>query len=181
MAAASVASRYARAFADVVQERKLDLAAVRTQLNDFCQLLQDSPELRHVLDNPAVPAEQKRHLLDALAGRMGLLRETRNFIAVLIDRRRINARPEIVRQVHAEMNQRLGLAEAEITSARPLPEEEKKQLEAQLIALTGKRIQAQYRQDPSLLGGAVVRVGSTIYDGSVKGQLQKIKEALTAG
>lgn len=177
---AAVTSRYARAFADVVEERKLDLAAVRSQLNEFRQLLQDSPELRHVLDNPAVPADQKRRLLDALAVRLGWLRELRNFIAVLIDRRRINALPEIVRQFHAEMNQRLGLAEAEITSARPLPEDEKKQLEAQLIALTGKKIQAQYRQDASLLGGAVVRVGSTIYDGSVKGQLAKIKEALTA-
>lgn len=178
---AAVTSRYARAFADVVQERRLDLAAVRAQLQAFEQMLAESPDLKHVWDNPAVPGEQKRHLLDALAQRMGVLREVRNFIAVLMDRRRITALAEISRAFQAEMNQRLGLAEAEVTSAREMPDDEKRFLEAQLGELTGKRVHAQYKQDPALLGGAVVRVGSTIYDGSVRGQLQKIKETLSAG
>lgn len=178
---AAVTSRYARALADVVQERKLDLAAVRAQLQAFEQMLAESQELKHVWDNPAVPGEQKRHLLDALAQRMGALREVRNFVAVLIDRRRIAALAEIARAFQAEMNQRMGLAEAEVTSARELPDDEKRFLEAQLGQLTGKRVLAQYKQDPALLGGAVVRVGSTIYDGSVRGQLQKIKETLSAG
>ncbi len=178
---AAVTSRYARAFADVVEERRLDLAAVRQQLLAFAQMMDESPQLRHVWDNPAVPAEQKRHLLDALVARQGALREVRNFLAVLIDRRRITALSEISRQFQAEMNQRLGLALAEITTAHELPADEKLFLEAQLAALTGKKIQAEYRQDPALLGGAVVRVGSTIYDGSVRGQLQKMKETISAG
>lgn len=178
---AAVTSRYARALGDVVQERKLDLAAVRAQLQAFAQMLGDSQELKHVWENPAVPGGQKRHLLDALAQRMGAALEVRNFIAVLIDRRRIAALADIARAFQAEMNQRMGIAEAEVTSARELPDDQKRFLEAQLGQLTGKRVHAQYKQDPALLGGAVVRVGSTIYDGSVKGQLQKIKETLSAG
>lgn len=177
----ALTSRYARAFADVVEERRLDVAAVRGQLDTFVQLLGESPELRNVWENPSVPAGQKRNLLDALVQRAGAFRETRNFLAVLIDRRRIAALAEIARQFQAEINQRLGLAEAEITSARPLPDDERRFLEAQLVALTGKKILVHYKQDASLLGGAVVRVGSTIYDGSVKGQLRKIKETLSAG
>jgi F-type H+-transporting ATPase subunit delta len=178
---AAPTSRYARALADVVEERKLDVAAVRGQLDTFVQLLGESPALRNVWENPSVPAEQKRNLLDALVQRAAAFRETRNFLAVLIDRRRIAALAEIARQFQAEMNQRLGIAEAEITSARPLPDEEKRFLEAQLASLTGKKILARYKQDATLLGGAVARVGSTIYDGSLKGQLRKIKETLSAG
>lgn len=178
---AAVNSRYARAFADVVQERRLDVAAVREQLRTFVQMLEESPQLRVVLESPAIPPEQKRSLLDVLVQRTGAFRETRNFLAVLVDRHRIAALADIARQFQAEMNQRLGLADAEITSARPLPDQEKRFLEAQLVTLTGKKILAHYRQDPALLGGATVRVGSTIYDGSVKGQLQKIKETLSAG
>lgn len=178
---AAVTSRYARAFADVAEERKLDVAAIREQLRTFVALMDESPALRSVWDNPSVPAEQKRNLLDALVERAAAFRETRNFLAVLIDRRRIAALAEIARQFQTEMNQRLGIAEAEVTSARPLPDEEKRFLEAQLTALTGKKILANYHEDPALLGGAMVRVGSTIYDGSVKGQLRKIKETLSAG
>jgi F-type H+-transporting ATPase subunit delta len=99
---------------------------------------------------------------------------------VIIDHRRIHQLPEIAQQFEAEVNQRLGLEEAEITSARELSAEERGRLEKRIAAATGKSIRASYRTDSSVLGGAVVRVGSTIYDGSVRGQLRRLKEELVA-
>jgi F-type H+-transporting ATPase subunit delta len=104
----------------------------------------------------------------------------RNLIAVLIDHRRLNFLPRIVEQFEKELDRRMGLADAQISSARELGDAEKHTLEVEIAKLTGKRVRAQYGLDASLLGGAVVRIGSTIYDGSVKGQLERIKEAISS-
>ena len=104
----------------------------------------------------------------------------RNLVAVLIDHRRTHFLAPIIDQLVKELDSRLGFAEAEITSARPLADSEKNEFEAQVGKLTGKKVRARYGQDASLLGGAVVRVGSTIYDGSVKGQLERLKEAISS-
>jgi F-type H+-transporting ATPase subunit delta len=98
---------------------------------------------------------------------------------VLIDRGRIVALQQIARQFESELNERLGFVEAEIASARELGEQEKRALEAQIAQVTGRRVRARYVRDAALLGGAVIQVGSTIYDGSVKGQLQRLKEELS--
>ena len=139
-----------------------------------------SADLRRVWENPAVPAEQKRKLLDAIVQRDGIDRPVRNLIAVLIDHRRLNFLLRIVEQFEKELDRRMGLADAQISSARELGDAEKHTLESEIAKLTGKRVRAQYGLDPSLLGGAVVRIGSTIYDGSVKGQLERIKEAISS-
>jgi len=150
------------------------------QLGALVDLVSASPDLRRVWDNPSIPGDQKRKLLDAIAAREGVLKPVRNFVAVLIDHRRIAALREIAKQVELEMDRRLGLAEAEVTSARELSTDERRQLESQMERLTGKKVRAKYATDGKLLGGAVVRLGSTIYDGSVRGQLQKMKERLSA-
>ena len=137
-------------------------------------------DLRRVWENPAVPAEQKRKLLDAIVQREGIERHVRNLVAVLIDHRRMQFLARIVEQLEKELDARLGFAEAQITSARELGDAEKRALEAQIEKVTGKKVRAQFGLDASLLGGAVVRVGSTIYDGSVKGQLEKIQRKLLA-
>ena len=93
--------------------------------------------------------------------------------------RRVAALPEIARQFGLELNERLGLADAEVTSTRELSDAEKHALEARVGQVTGKKIRARYMTDSKVLGGAVVKVGSTIYDGSIRGQLQKLKEALS--
>ena len=176
---AAVTSRYARAFADVVLEKRLPTSKVMRELQFLCDTLDSSLELRRVWENPAIPAEQKRGLLDAIVAREGLSHLVRNFAAVLIDHRRIAQLDQIVRQFEQEMNQRQGLAEADITSARELSAEERTALEARIERLTGKKVCARYATDRGLLGGAVVKVGSTIYDGSVRGQLHKMKEQLS--
>jgi F-type H+-transporting ATPase subunit delta len=178
---ASVSNRYARAFADVVMDLRLDAAQIMEQVHSLVSVVAGSPDLRRVWDSPAIPGEQKRKLLDSIVSRGGLEKHVRNFIAVLIDHHRIAALPEIARQFEHELNSRMGYAEAEITSARQLSDSEKRALEAQIATLTGKKVRAHYEQDGHVLGGAVVKIGSTIYDGSVRGQLQKLKEQLSAG
>ena len=177
---ASVASTYARAFADVVFGAHLDAAHAVGGLRQIASLFDQSTELRRVWENPAVPVEQKRKLLDVIVQRDGIDRQVRNLIAVLIDHRRLRFLPRIVEQLEKELDSRMGFAEAQISSARELGGTEKQALEAQIAKTTGKKVRATYGLDSSLLGGAVVRIGSTIYDGSVKGQLERIKEAISS-
>lgn len=175
---ASFVSIYARALADVVIERRLDADRVAADLDAVADILKDSDELRTLWDNPSVSTEQKVKLLDALAGRMSLLKEIRNFAAVLISNRRIHAFREIAAQAMEQINSRLGIAEAEIVSVRELSAEEKRKIEALVAKATGKTLRVRYLLESGLIGGVVVKVGSTIYDGSVQGQLQRMKEQL---
>jgi F-type H+-transporting ATPase subunit delta len=177
---ASVASTYARAFADVVLSARLDVNQAVGGLREISRLLAESSDLRRVWENPAVPAEQKRRLLDAIVRQEGIERHVRNLIAVLIDHRRIQFLERITQQLEKELDSRMGFAEAQITSARELGDAEKQALKSQIEKATDKKVRAQFGLDASLLGGAVVRVGSTIYDGSVKGQLEKIREAISS-
>lgn len=175
---ASVVGTYARAFADVVLSSQADPARMLAELQAMVGLLAESDQLRRVLENPSIPGEQKRAVLDAVTQKVGGSRPVRNFIAVVTDHRRLPLFSEIVKQVEQELNDRMGFAEAHVSSARPLGDSEKQLLEAEIAKLTGKKVRAHYLQDPTLLGGAVVQVGSTIYDGSVNGQLERIRERL---
>ena len=175
---ASIVGAYARALADVVVGSKLDPARMLQELRAVESLLAESDPLRRVLENPSIPGDRKRAVLDAINQRLGITSQARNFIAVLTDHRRLPLFSDITKQVQQELNDRLGFADAEVSSARPLSDPEKQFLEAEITKLTGKRVRASYEQDGSLLGGAVVKVGSTIYDGSVKGQLARIREQL---
>lgn len=177
---ASVTNIYARAFADVVVGERIDANQAVKELRAVVALLEASPDLRKVFETPSIQAEQKRAVLDAIAAREGFSKAVRNFVAVLIDHRRTALLPEIARQVDVELNARLGFAEANVTSARELSDGERRALEGRVEKLAGKRVRARYAQDASLLGGAVVRIGSTIYDGSVKGQLERIRETLSS-
>ena len=177
---ASVVGIYARAFADVVMKtsNQLDPARALQELRGVEALLEESDPLRRVLENPSIPGDRKRAVLDAITKRLGTTRQVRNFIAVLTDHRRLPLFSEILKQLEQELNDRQGFADAQVSTARPLSDDEKKMLEAEITKLTGKKVRARYEQDASLLGGAVVQVGSTIYDGSVEGQLEKIQEQL---
>jgi F-type H+-transporting ATPase subunit delta len=156
----------------------LDPGKTLQDLHSLCDLVAANEELRRVWENPALPPEQKRGLLDAIVQRSGISQPVRNFVAVVMDHGRMPLLPHIVKQFESEMLARLNLAEAEITSARDLSDQEKRTLESQIERMTGKRVRARYGRDPGLLGGAVIKIGSTIYDGSVLGQLNKIREQL---
>jgi F-type H+-transporting ATPase subunit delta len=177
---ATVVNTYARAFTDVVMGNRLDAVRTLSEAQQIATLARQNKELREVWDNPSIPAEQKRAVLDAIVQRVQISRPVRNFFAVLIDKGRTRFLGEIVEQFAHDLNQRLGIAEAEITTARDLSAAQRAELEVDLARITGKKIRARYEQDPSVLGGAIARVGSTVYDGSVKGQLERIRQQLVS-
>lgn len=177
----SVFSRYARAFTDVVIDKKLDPRRLEDEMASLVQMVESAPVLRTIWESPAIEAREKHAVLDKIIARIGGSRMLRNFVAVLIDHRRVAALPEIARQFELELNERLGMADAEVTSARELTNAERKALEARVSEVTGKTVRARYKTDVNVLGGAVVKVGSTIYDGSIRGQLEKLKQELSTG
>jgi F-type H+-transporting ATPase subunit delta len=176
---AAVNFRYARALAAVVDEQKLGAVATEQQLQDFTATLQSSHDLREVLENPSIPEAQKLNLLDALAAKTGMSKTVRNFVALLASHNRLNALAEIITAFTAIADQESSVTEAEVTSARVLDDSSKKVLEDQIAKLAnGNKVSATYSQDEALLGGAIIRIGSTVYDGSIRGQLQQLKQRL---
>lgn len=178
---AAFVSRYAHAFLDVVTAAKLDTAALDRQFADFQATWDGSPELQAFFVNPALAAVQKVAILDKLNEKLGLQKELRNLLAVLINNDRIGQVNEVAAAYRTELQVRQGIRQAEILTARELSEEERGALVAGVGQLAGARIEASFKLDKSILGGTVVRIGSTVYDGSVRGRLERLKEALIAG
>ncbi|MGA8531162.1 MAG: ATP synthase F1 subunit delta [Acidobacteriaceae bacterium] len=177
---ASFVSRYARAFTDVLFEQHINAKDAQRQLADFAAAWHESRPLREFFLDPSFPVEQKVALLDKLNEKLQMSQQTRNFVAVLIRNNRIAGLDDVLAEVRREINQRLNISEAKVTSARKLDEQERRQLEKQIAELTGGQVDAHYEEDSSLIGGAVVQVGSTVYDGSVRGRLDRLREELTA-
>jgi F-type H+-transporting ATPase subunit delta len=176
----AIAAPYARAFADAVAEAHLNAREVQTQLDDFVAAWSVSADLREVFLDPSFPIDQKVALLDRLNARLEMGTLVRNFIAVLIQHDRLDVLNDVLAEYRSEMNRRLGISEVQVTTARPLAADERQGIEQNVAALTGTQVQATYYEDKSLLGGVVVRVGSTVYDGSVKGRLDRLKEQLAS-
>ena len=174
------ALQYAHALADVVLADKLDTKAIDQQLQDFQSTWTDSRQLREVFQNPSIQLETKLKVLDAMVPRIGMMKQVRNFVALLLQNDRIHAVEPIVDNYREEINRRLRISEAEITSVRELNAEERSKIEAKAAALAGLEIRAIYKQDASLLGGVVLRIGDTVYDGSVRGRLEELREKMMA-
>ena len=173
----SVTQHYAAALADVALEKR-QTEPLKRELAAFLELVGKSPELRNFLATPAVERAAKQAVIEKLVARLGASRELRNFLFVIVDNRRTALLPEIAKEFEAELLERLGVARAEITSARELTAQQKTDLGETLETLTGKRIEPRYAVDPELVGGVTVRIGSTIYDGSVRAQLTRLEERL---
>jgi F-type H+-transporting ATPase subunit delta len=182
MTQSAVATRYASALADVVTGDRSTLRPQEavTELRSFEALLKESPELQNALTTPAVPVNRKRAVVGRFVEMLKLSPIARNFLFVLIDHRRITSLPEIIHSFEQIVDERLGFARADVASSRELTEPQRKAVTAQLERLTGKRIRMQFRVDESLLGGVVARIGSTIYDGSLRGQLASLEHRLRA-
>lgn len=175
---AAIDLRYARALAQVAQEQGLSGDAVQAQLNDFVELLEESFDLREALANPSISESQKLRVLDALGAKLGFGKAVRNFIAVVMHHQRLHELKSMIVAYVALADEDTGIAEAEIVSAHPLDEANRKLLEAQVAKITGLKVHATYSEDASLLGGAVVRVGSTVYDGSIRAQLEQLRQRM---
>jgi F-type H+-transporting ATPase subunit delta len=175
----SASLQYANALADVALAQGA-AAPVIQQLGDFSAAYLQSAELRNVLSSPAVSNEDKRAVAEKIAARLGASKIVRNFLFVVIDHQRMQMLPDIFEQFQEVLRERQGVSEAEIFSAVALNEMQKKEMTQTLERVTGKKIEPKFSLDASLLGGALVRVGDTIYDGSLRNRLDGLRERLTA-
>jgi F-type H+-transporting ATPase subunit delta len=176
----AVAKRYAAALADVAMEQGA-AEPVKKNLADFAEAVRGSADLANLLASPSVPRGNKQAVIGKLAARMGVGKIFRNFLLLLADNRRTALLPEIAEAFDALLLERMGIAEAQVTSAAELTAAQKTELNGAMERLTGKKVQSRYRVDRGLLGGAVVRIGSTVYDGSVREQLDRLRDRLTTG
>jgi len=174
----SVTKQYANAFADIAIAQGAPQTAVR-QLADFGEAFAASAELRNFLESPAVDTQIKHRVIEKIVAQQGTSRIIRNFLFVIVDHHRAHMLPEIIAAVQEVVRQRQGLAEAEISSAVELSAAQKTELAKTLSRLTGKSIEPKYSLDPALLGGAVARVGDTIYDGSLRSRLTEMRARLS--
>ena len=179
---AAVTARYARALADVLGRPDAPAApeGVVAELRAFLALLETSEELRTVLANPAVAAARKHALIERLGAPLGLSRISGNFLLVLLDHRRMNLLGEILGKLETLLDEQRGIVRAKVTTAVELAANERQLLEETLGGLTGKQVRMQCSVDPELLGGAVTRIGSTIYDGSLREQLRQVRQRLSS-
>jgi F-type H+-transporting ATPase subunit delta len=175
----SASLQYANALADIVLEQGTSESA-KNQLADFGAAYTESAELRNFLATPAVTREAKHGVIEKLVARLGASKIIRNFLFVIVDNQRVQLLPEIVNSFEQVLRQRQGVAEAAVASAVELNDGQKTALVRTLERVTGKKIQAKYSLEPGLLGGAVVRIGDTIYNGSLSNQLDQLRARLTA-
>jgi len=175
----SAGLQYANALADIALEQGAT-EPVNKQLAEFGAAYQESAELRNVLSSPAVLRETKHGVIEKLVVRLGASRIVRNFLFVVVDHQRTQQIPEIIHSFQDVVRERMGMAEAVVTSAVELNASQKVELQQTLERLTGKKIQANYSIDRALLGGAVVRIGDTIYDGSLRNRLNQMRAKLAA-
>jgi len=175
----ALAERYAAALAEVALERNA-APQVLAQISEFAAVMAESPELRQLLANPAVPRAGKHGVIESLVQRLGSSRTVRNFMLLLVDHRRATLLPEIEQAYQALLDAKLGLTRAEVSSGVELPDAERADLIRALEHMTGGTVEAHYRVDPALVGGARVRIGSTIYDGSVRAQLDRLRAQLAS-
>ena len=175
----SASLQYATALADIVLEQGAAEPA-RKQLQDFRAAYGESAELRNFLASPAISREAKHGVIEKLVARLGASKIIRNFLFVMADNQRIHLLPQIAETFELVLRQRQGVAEAQVTSAVSLNDSQKTALVRTLERLSGKKIQANYLLEPELLGGTVVRIGDTIYDGSVRNQLNQLRARLAA-
>ena len=179
MTSSAIVSRYASALVDVVTaQAAADPANVVQELRAFEGVLAESAELRNSLASPAVAPGRKRAVVRRIAEKLGIGRIPRNFLLVLTDHRRIATLSQVIDAFDVKLDERLGFVRAEVRSARELEQRQRSALEEGLARLTGKKVRARFAVDAGLIGGVVARIGSTIYDGSVRGQLDNLSRRL---
>ena len=177
--AMAIANRYARALADVVA-RTGDYRQVLSDLEGFAAAYRESAELREVLTTPAVPPPQKHAVLEAILTRLEVSQVTSNFLRVLTGNYRLSLLDEVIHAFLKIANDRLGIVRVEVASAAELSETERQELLARFGVLMQKQVDVEFRVEKKLLGGILAQIESTVYDGSVRGHLQRIRERLMA-
>lgn len=180
MSVETIARRYATALADVVTKSG-DTETAKGELKVWEQLITGNADLQNAIRNPSIPHSSKENVLEALIGKVKPSRTTANFLRVLLSNGRLTELPEINAKLESVLEERSGSVVADVTSARDLTGAQQKELKANLEKVTGKQVKLNFAIDPAIIGGVVTRVGSTVYDGSVKTQLENLKEELVNG
>src|SRR5262245_1193991 len=170
MSVATIANRYARALADVIIEKR-EVNEVLAELNQFAKLVAGHPQLHEVFASPVIAPENKRAVLNELLARLRLRQTTQNFLQLLLANNRLHQIEQMARALGKELDERTNIVSAEITTARAISEDERRLLHDKLRATTGKEVRLQFKTDPNIIGGVVARLGSKVYDGSIKNQL----------
>jgi len=173
----TVARRYALALADVIIERGEE-AQVKEELDAWEKMIVGNGSLLEAFSNPTVPYEQKGRLLNELIARTKVVATSANFLRILLKNQRLNELPHVNAKLAQVLDERAGVISAQVMSARPVADDIKASLNEKLGGITGKRIRLSFGIDETLLGGIVTRIGSTIYDGSVRNQLKRLGEEL---
>ena len=180
MTSRASAVRYARALFDVAK-KEADIQQVGREISAFANLVSSHEMLARTLANPAIPVQRKRGVIEQLIARAGTLSPVVSKLLVLLaDRDRLALLPEIASAYEARLMDEAQIVRAQVTTAVELPADRINQLQQGLARVTGRQVQLDTRVDPAIIGGAVARIGSTVYDGSVTTQLEKVKERLTA-
>jgi F-type H+-transporting ATPase subunit delta len=180
MTLTAVAARYAEALADIVMGASSPVRPQEAvaQLKAFAETLRSSTELYNALTTPAVQLSRKKAVVGRIAEDLPVSPVIRNFLFVIIGHHRIPLLAEIVEAFELQLDERMGYVRAEVVSARELSAEQRGMLNGSLEHLSGKLVRMQFKIEESLIGGAVARIGSTVYDGSVRGQLQSLERRL---
>ena len=177
MSVQAVARRYASALADVVVPRG-EAREVKQELIAWADMIRANPNLRDVFANPTIALDQKRKVLNKLLEIARPRPTTGNFLKVLLQNQRLTELDEILRKFTQVLDDRAGVVAARVTTARPVPATTRQTLEARLHLMTGKTVRIEFDTDPEMIGGMVTRIGSTIYDGSVRNHLEQMKEKM---
>jgi F-type H+-transporting ATPase subunit delta len=178
MSVQMIARRYASALADVILERG-EAKEVQDELHQWEEVLQANAALQEVFRNPTIALDKKRAVLNKLIDRAKPRPTTTNLLKVLLQNQRLTELPEINKKLAEILDERAGMVAAIVKTARPVPANIQQSLEQRLKAVTQKKVRLNFQEDPDLIGGLVTRIGSTVYDGSVRNQLQLIKERMT--
>jgi F-type H+-transporting ATPase subunit delta len=171
------AGRYAKALLDVVI-KEADPVKAEQELASFAELYSTNEDLRKAFTNPAVPVQAKRGVIQQLSTRLQPSKPVTKLMLLLADRDRLELLPDLMVAYRERLMEYQQVVRADVVSAMPLPEGHAKQLQDRLARLTGRKVVMTTRVDPTIIGGVVARVGSTVYDGSVATQLQRMKDRL---
>ena len=180
MSVIAVARRYAEALADVATARN-QVEQIDNELRVFTEMLKASPELHDMFASPIVSQTDKLKVLEALIARTRVGQMTANLMRTMLSHYRLQHLAEVYEQFRREINERKGLIAAEVTTAGEVGAAEQARLGRTLEQMTGSQVELKFKTDPSLIGGVVTRIGSVVYDGSVRTQLKEIKERLKQG
>ena len=180
MSVIAIARRYAEALADAAAARN-QVEKIDNDVRVFAGLMTANRELHDLFASPIVSKTDKLRVLEALIGRVQPDQMTANLLRTMLSHDRLHHLHEVYEQFRREMNERNGLIIAEVTTAAEVGRSEREKLGRTLEQMTGKRVEFRFKTDPSLIGGLVTRIGSVVYDGSVRTQLQGIREQLKQG